>query len=251
MMKIRGKCRAHCLVTLLPVLYTLLFSAPTFAKKPPLTAEVKDAYIDMRTGPGHGYPIHHALTRSEPFEIRLRRTDWVKIRTLDRHLKTGWVHESILEAQLSATEDEDQEERFKRFQWMIGGGDFEGASAITTSVAFKATPTLSLVAEGTHILGDVSDGWMLTGALRQQPFSFYRVAPYFQVGAGVVRTQPFSTIVQAEDREDQTIHVGVGADIKIASRLNFFFDYRQHKVLTSRAELDEVNEWRLGFNVSY
>ena len=249
MIKPRGKRRN---VPAMVLLSTLAILSPiSLAKKPPLKVDVKDAYIDMRTGPGHGYPIHHALTRSEPFEIRLRRTDWVKIRTLDRHRKTGWVHESVLEAQLSTAEEETQDLGFKRFQWMIGGGDFEGASAITTSAAFKLTPNLSLVAEGTHILGDVSDGWMLTGAVRQQPFSFYRVAPYLQVGAGVVRTQPFSTIVQAEDREDQTIHVGVGADIKIASRLNFFFDYRQHKVLTSRAELDEVNEWRVGFNVSY
>ncbi|MEM7365102.1 MAG: SH3 domain-containing protein [Pseudomonadota bacterium] len=249
-MERRGTCTTEAALIVLLVLLAL-FPSTALSKKPPLTATVKEAYIDMRTGPGYGYPVYHALTRSDVFEIRLRRTDWVKIRTMDRHLKTGWVHESVLEQQLSPVEDEPQDLGFKRFQWMIAGGDFEGASAITTSVAFKATNTLSLVGEGTHILGDVSDGWMVTAAIRQQPFSFYRVAPYLQVGAGVVRTQPFSTIVQAEDREDQTIHVGVGADIKIASRLNFFFDYRQHKVLTSRAALDEVNEWRLGFNVSY
>ena len=43
--------------------------------------QVTDPFIELRTGPGRGYPIHHVAGRDEWITITLRHTDWYKVRT--------------------------------------------------------------------------------------------------------------------------------------------------------------------------
>ena len=51
---------------------------------------VSDPYIELRTGPGRGYPIFYVAGQGDEVVILKRRTDWFKIRTL--RSKEGWVH---------------------------------------------------------------------------------------------------------------------------------------------------------------
>jgi len=52
--------------------------------------QIADPYIELRTGPGRGFPIFFVAPRNEWIEIELRHTDWFRVRTEDG--KTGWVN---------------------------------------------------------------------------------------------------------------------------------------------------------------
>jgi len=60
---------------------------------------VTDPYIELRTGPGRGYPIFHVAARDEKIEILLRHTDWYKVRT--EKGKEGWVNRLQLQTTLT------------------------------------------------------------------------------------------------------------------------------------------------------
>ena len=57
-------------------------------------------YIELRTGPGRGYPIFFVAPRGEQIDIELRHTDWFRVRTVGG--KVGWVHRQQLETTLTA-----------------------------------------------------------------------------------------------------------------------------------------------------
>ena len=41
---------------------------------------VTQAYIEMRTQPGRGYPVFYVAERGERIELLKQRTDWIKVR---------------------------------------------------------------------------------------------------------------------------------------------------------------------------
>jgi len=219
---------------------------------------VVQPFIELRTGPGRGYPIFHVALEKEKVIILKRRTDWFKVETLGKQPKTGWVHLS----QMSETTDHEgakavfansstEDAINRRWEWSMGGGDLDGAATISTSVSFHLTRNIAIQIQGAQVLGEFSDGWMGTGNIQHSPFPHWRVSPYFQIGTGILKTKPFSTIVQAQDQTDQTLNVGGGVNIYLSRRFISFIDYRYHTVLTSGNSNKEISEWKIGISTFF
>ena len=77
----------------------------------------------------------------------------------------------------------------------------------------------------------------------------WRLSPYFTLGTGVIYTEPKSTLVQAEDRDDQIGYVGGGLQFYLTRRFMLrFAEYRHNIIFTSRNDNEEVDEWKyVGF----
>src|SRR5438552_3520272 len=56
---------------------------------------VAEPYLDLRTGPGRGYPVFYIAERGEAVEILRRHTDWFEVRT--ERGKEGWVSREQME----------------------------------------------------------------------------------------------------------------------------------------------------------
>ena len=79
---------------------SLLFAPAVHAAEESLERlQVMDPYIELRTGPGRGFPIFFVVERNEWIEIELRHTDWFKVRTAGG--KEGWVDRMQLENTLT------------------------------------------------------------------------------------------------------------------------------------------------------
>ncbi len=217
---------------------------------------VSDPYVELRTGPGRGYPIFYVAGQGDQITMLKRRTSWFKVRT--PRGREGWVHIDQMQHTLNLDGEAidfgllalgDFSKR--RWEFGLGGGDFGGANSISGYVGFALTPNISLQVEGTQILGDFSDGLMATGNIVMYPFPKWRLSPYFTIGTGIIKIEPHSTIVQAEDRQDEIVHAGIGANIYISDRFIWRMEYKRHTVLTSRDDNQEIDQWKTGFSVFF
>ncbi len=217
---------------------------------------VADPFIEMHTGPGRGYPVFYVAGEGDEITILKRRTDWFKI--VGPRDKQGWVHVD----QMRHTLDLDGNpiefgeyglDDFSQRRWEMGmtGGDFGGAASIAGYIGYAINPYVALQLEGTQILGDFSDGLMGTASVLMYPFPKWRVSPYFTIGSGIININPHTTIVQAEDRTDEIVHAGAGANVYLSDRFVLRFEYKRHTVLTSRDDNEEINQWKAGFSIFF
>jgi hypothetical protein len=240
---------------------------------------VADPYLEMHTGPGRGYPIFHVVDRGESVEIIMQRTDWYLVRDADGD--EGWVDQDQMELTLTGDGSEFDVERanvadFTNAKWELGvlAGDFGGANIVSLYGGYSLNPNVSIEAWGSQILGNFSNGWTASVNVvheawpdwRVSPFlgNFsngwtasvnvvheawpdWRVSPFFTLGAGVIHTEPKSTIIQGEDRTDQIGHAGAGIRVYVSRRFLFRAEYKSYVVFTSRNDNEEVEEWKVGF----
>ncbi len=221
---------------------------------------IADPYIDIRTGPGRGYPIFHVVERGKLIEVLQHKTQWYKVRLWQnkRRYKEGWVHVSQLVKTLDlkgeyiAVKEEDLSD-FTNRRWEAGalGGDFAGANQITLYGGYVATDNISFEVALTQALGNFSDSLLGSISLLHQPFPEWRVSPYVSLGTGVIHTKPKATLVQSEDRNDDVLTVGVGVKAYITKRFFFRMEYKNHVIQTSTDENEEVESWQLGFSTFF
>lgn len=216
------------------------------------TVSVADPYLEMHTGPGRGYPKFHVVDRGETVEIIKRRTDWFLVRT--ERGKEGWVDRGQMERTLQPKGDPldfaaaDQDD-FTNSRWEAGimAGDFGGANIISAYGAYSLNSHVGIELWGSQILGNFSNGWMGSVNVIHETWPDFRISPFFTLGAGVIHTEPKSTIVAGEDRTDQIAHAGGGLRFYATRRFILRAEFKSYVVFTSRDDNEEVEEWKVGF----
>ena len=213
---------------------------------------VADPYLEMHTGPGRGYPVFHVVDRGESVDIIKQRTDWFLVRDADGD--EGWVDQEQMELTLNPDGSQVDFERagledFTNSRWEMGAlaGDFGGANIVSLYGGYSLNPHVSVEVWGSQILGNFSNGWTASVNVVHEAWPDWRVSPFFTLGAGMIWTEPKSTIIQGEDRNDQIGHAGAGFRVYIARRFLLRAEYRTHVVFTSRNDNEEVEEWKVGF----
>lgn len=229
-----------------------VIAVPAQAAKQFLGVTVADPYLELRTGPGRGYPVFHVVDRGETVDVLVRKTDWFKVRADSG--KEGWVkREQMLSTLLGDGQtisfEEATEDQYENRRWEVGllTGNFDGANVISTYGAYSLIPHVSLEIWASQILGNFSNGWMTNFNVVHQTWPEWRLSPYFTLGTGVVHTEPKATLVQADDRTDQMAHVGAGVRLYATRRFIIRAEYKSYVVFTSRDANEEIEEWKAGF----
>jgi hypothetical protein len=229
------KTKPNWLAALVLILSQALTNGLAEAAEEYRTVSVADPYLEMRTGPGRGYPKFHVVDRGETVDILMRKTDWFKVRAPNG--KEGWVDRGQMELTLQPSGEQIEFaqadlEDFTNARWEMGilAGDFGGANIISLYGGYSLNPNVSIEVWGSQILGNFSNG-----------------SPFFTMGTGVIHTEPKSTIIQGEDRTDQVAHVGAGVRFYATRRFSLRAEYKSYVVFTSRDENEEVEEWKVGF----
>ena len=232
------------------LLILLLVAAPAQAEGP--TVSVADPYLEMRTGPGRGFPVFHVVERGETVRVDVRRTDWFRV--IDADGREGWVHrdqmaETLLpEGEKLAINDPSREE-FGAHRREVGLllGDYGGANVLTLYGAYAFNEHLSAELSLGHVLGNFSDGQYATIGVTHVPMPEWRIQPFLSMGTGVMNIQPEGTLVGTPKRTDQVAYAGIGVRAYVARRFIVRGEYKEYVVFTDRDENEEEMEWKLGF----
>jgi SH3-like domain-containing protein len=233
------------------LLLGVLAASPAMAATA-LQAVVQDPFLELRTGPGRGFPVTQVVDRGATVDLRRRRTDWIKVRSASG--VEGWVHQSQLERTLTpggaaVVLPAPTAEARTEHRWEVGlaSGDFGGASVVSATGAYLITPRLLARADVAQLLGNASNGWLGTAGIAHVFMPNWRVAPFVGIGGGVLRVEPKATLVQPEDRTDTAAYAGIGLRGYLTNRFLLQAEYREFVVFTSRDDNEEIDGWTVSF----
>ena len=230
----------------------IFLAAAGTARAQGLEVIVADPYLEMRTGPGRGYPVVNVVERGEKVKVETRRTDWFQV--IDENGREGWVHkgqmaETLVPAGLKMDIDDPAREDFGAHRREVGLliGDYGGSNVVTAYGAYAFNEHLAAELAVSHLLGNFSDGQYLTLGVTHVPRPDWRIQPFLSIGTGVIRIEPKGTLVGTEVRTDQVAYAGVGVRAYLARRFIVRGEYKEYVVFTDRDENEEDTEWKIGF----
>jgi hypothetical protein len=236
------------LLLLLPLL-----AAPTVCgAREYLQVFVTEPYLELRTGPGRGFPVTQVVPRAESVDVLKRRTDYFKVRT-ERGIE-GWASQQDMQKVVLAdgapfTFPLGDRAGFTshRVEAGIFAGDYSGATLISGYASFSFNSQLAAELSVGQFLGNASNGTVIDLGLTHVFVPEWRLSPFVMLGTGLVHIEPKATLVLPPDRTDQTAYVGGGLRFYLTRRFFARAEYKSHVVFTSRNDNEEVDEWKLGF----
>ncbi len=192
--------------------------------------QVADAYLELRTGPGRGYPIFHVAAREEWVEILLRHTDWFKVRTANG--REGWVHRAQLETTLTEAGSrktfrdvllDDYLQR--RLELGAAYGRFKAEPMLKIWTAYRFSDALTV--EGTigQVQGVFSGTDLWHFSLNAEPWSDRRLSPFFGIGVGRFKNIPNASLVDAVPTNANLSHASLGLRYHLTDRFVARLDY--------------------------
>lgn len=197
--------------------------------------QVRDAFIDLRTGPGRGYPVVQVIEKGQWLRVELRRTDWYRVRSEstqgsphdDSGLpgRVGWVHRSQLERTL--TEDGAgktfgdvvlDDYLARRVEFGLATGRMRSEPLTRFWGTWRAADTLAVEAAFTQVQGTyASTGWWQV-SLVSEPWSDQRWSPFFSLGLGRLSNRPNSTLVADTPTKANVAAAGLGLRWHVSER---------------------------------
>lgn len=192
--------------------------------------QVAEPYIELRTGPGRGYPVFFVAARREWIVIELRHTDWFRVRTEGG--KLGWVNRQQLETTLTEaggakTFRDIAVDDYLRRRVQLGAawGQFKGEPMLKLWSSYKLSDTLS--AEGTigQVQGVFSGTEFWHVNLMSEPWSDQRLSPFFAVGVGRFRNIPNASLVGALTTNAKLANASIGLRYYLTERFIVRTDY--------------------------
>ena len=255
----------HCACA---AVFVVLTSSPAAAQTPaPATTpqygpefverlQVADPFIELRTGPGRGYPVFHVVERAGWIRIELRRTDWYRVRSeTSAGGVVGWVHRSQLESTLT---EAGAGKTFRdlllddylgrRVEFGAAWGQLRGEPMLKLFTGVRLGETLAAELTFAQVQGAFSgtDLWHL--ALVSEPWADRRWSPFASVGFGRFRNIPNASLVQAQTVNANLGHAGVGLRWYLSERFVARLDWSLYAAFVSDQRTLEYRATTLGIS---
>lgn len=192
--------------------------------------QVTDPYLELHTGPGRGYPVHHVAARGEWIRIGLRHTDWYQVGT-DNGTQ-GWVHRrqlvsTLTEAGAQKTFRDIVFDDYLRRRVELGAawGRFRAEPMLKVWTTYRYAESLSVEGTVGQVQGVYSgtDFWHLN--LQVEPWSDQRWSPTFGLGFGRFRNVPNASLVDAVVTDAKLANAGIGVRYHLGERFVVRADY--------------------------
>ena len=206
-----------------------------------LTSErltVADPFLEMRTGPGRGFPVFFVVARGQAVVVELRHTDLYKVRADGGQL--GWVHRSQLESTLTAAGSSKtfrdiaiDDYLARRVQFGGAWGRFKSEPMLKLYASYKLSDTLSVEGNLGQVQGVFSGTNFWHVSLHSEPWSDQRLSPFFGVGVGQFKNFPNQSLVGATITDAKLAHAIVGARYHLTDRFILRADWALYTAFVS------------------
>lgn len=260
------------LALLTSVLFTSHLAAQTSTtttgakpSKPLLTLEVVDSFVDVRTGPGRGYPIFYVIEQGEVIEVLVRRAGWYEIRS--ENGRTGWA----TSAQLSRTLQDSGEPAdlpsvsfgdYQKNKWRAGftfgqfvdgellGESVSSSDVFSGTISYRFLSWFALEGEAGRFFSSQFDADFYNINLLFEPFSHWRFSPEVFIGRGKIslETQPELTTLVISDEDFD--NYGIALNYYLGRNFVIRTEYRRYSV-SIIDDTENLDSWKFGFNTFF
>lgn len=213
--------------------------------------QVTDAYVELRTGAGRGFPVFHSVGRGEWITVELRHTDWFRVRTASG--RVGWVQRGQLESTLTAggvrkTFRDVLLEDFlrRRVEFGAGWGRFKKEPMLKLWTSVRLADPITLEATAGQVQGTFSGTEFWHVGLAAEPWSDQRWSPFFGVGLGKFKNIPNSSLVSALTTDAKLANAVLGLRWHLGERFVVRADYSIYTAFIADARTDEYRAVTLG-----
>ena len=229
-------------------------SGLALAKEKLLEVVVSEPYLEMRSGPGRGYPVVYVVGRDEVVTVLYSRTDWFKIRA--PHGQEGWARR----AELALTKLTSGEPApvppypdFATHHWELGAGYgvFNHQNLVTGYVDYAITESLDAEFVLQQALGTIDNRYMGSAGLRHTFIPEWKwLSPTAGIGTALeyidnkVPPAPLQT-------HNQLAYVSLGLRGFITRRFMWRVDWRKYVIFTNQNQNEEPEEWKLDLAVFF
>ena len=199
---------------------------------------ITDAYIELHTGPGRGFPVFYVAQRGDFIALQSRHTDWYRVRT-DAG-KVGWVDRAQLATTLSEsgmpTSFRDvvlDDYLHRRAEFGGAWGHFSGSSMFKAWGTYNLNDTFAVELAVGQVQGLYSGTsfWQLD--IVAEPWADRRFSPFFGIGVGKIDNIPSASLVSAIANSAKLADAMVGARYHLTQRLVARLDWTEYTAFVS------------------
>jgi hypothetical protein len=212
---------------------------------------VTEPYLDLRTGPGRGYPVYYIAERGQSVEVLRRHTDWFQVRTPSGH--EGWVAREDIEKTVtdSGTRISIQDVLFddyrrRRFEFGFAAGQFERDPSLTIYAGYRLHENLLAELAIGESSGSFSTTSLIYASLVSQPYPESRWSPYLSLGVGRFDNRAKATLVSARDVQADLATMGVGLRYYVTRQFFVRAEFREHVALINHNRNETYQERSIG-----
>ncbi len=239
------------------LLLVFVVSFPTQAKEANDQDEyqkvkIVEAYIELHTGPGSGFPVFFVDQRGNKIRILKRKTDWFQVQTDSN--KTGWVSREQLEKTLTEAgikktfKDILLDDYIKsRLEFGIAGGLFESEQSFTLRAGYKITPNIIFELAYTKIAGQFSSSTLYQGNFNLQLYPESRLSPFLFIGYGKFENVPATSLLAGKTSTLDMGNAGLGIKFYLSDQFYFRAEASTYVVLVGDNRSDEYSHLSAGF----
>jgi uncharacterized protein YgiM (DUF1202 family) len=200
--------------------------------------QITDAFIELHTFPGRGYPVFYVAARGEWVSIELRHTDWYKVRTSTG--KVGWVTRAQLQTTLAESGLQQQfgavafnDYLARRVELGAGYGRFHREPMIKFWLSYRLSDTLSIESTLGQVQGVFSGTTLWHVNLQAEPWSDQRFSPFAGIGIGRFHNIPNQSLVGFQQTNARMGDAIVGARYHLTDRFMIRADYAIYTAFVS------------------
>lgn len=210
-------------------------------------------FVELRAGPGSGYPVFVVIEQGEHVNLVSRLASWYKVRSGDD--TEGWVKvEDLYAAIFPAAELPRRLSMFyddRRYEASVGAGLFGGDSYYQATLGYRLWSNLTARAGVAKSIGDYSSSTIYTAQLVTRLFPAAVVSPVILADIGYMTNIPRKTLVSANSSTLSVVGFGFGVD------WNFVRGLKWHNSVVSNNVNSVANgskvfvEWQTGLTAIF
>ncbi len=219
--------------------------------------EVIDAYADVHSGPGRGYPVFYTIEQGEKIEVLTRRPGWYEIRSANG--KVGWTTAAQISRTIQSTgEPADLPSvgygDYIKNSWVTGfstgiisDSRLDGYDLYTINAGYRLLSWLAGDLEFGRAFGPEASAEMYGFNILLEPFSDWKFSPFLSLGNGElsIGSQPQVLL----NKVNSTYNTyGIGASYYLGRNFVLKAEYRQYDISTNS---ETAEAWKIGFNTFF